>query len=132
MSILGIIHIFAQDFQHLTNMNFSRYRILALSALAMCCVANSWAADTLKKGDVNASGKADEADVLVLANHITGVTPIEGEAKLNAADVNSDGKIDVADIIALCKAIQPVTIPIGEGEGTHEAEAPARRDSEEE
>lgn len=112
-------------------MFLSRHRILALSALTMCCFANSWAADPLKKGDVNASGKVDADDVLVLANHITGVSLIEGEDKLKAADVNGDTQIDVADIIALCKSLQPITIPVvitPDGPGI--ADAPARRSEE--
>ena len=51
---------------------------------------------TDKKGDVNADGMVDVADISAVVNVMAGATSASG-----SADVNGDGEVDVADISAI-------------------------------
>ena len=61
----------------------------------------------VSKGDVNADGKINAADITKIAAHIKGLKTLDGSQK-SAADVNSDGKINSADITKIAAHIKGI------------------------
>lgn len=56
------------------------------------------------KGDVNADGKIDIADVILICRYIMGDAVLSG-TEFAAADINNDGKVNAADGVLLCQMI---------------------------
>lgn len=56
------------------------------------------------KGDVNADGKIDIADVILICRYIMGDAVLSG-TEFAAADINNDGKVNAADAVLLCQMI---------------------------
>lgn len=56
------------------------------------------------KGDVNADGKIDIADVILICRYIMGDVVLSG-TEFAAADINNDGKVNAADGVLLCQMI---------------------------
>ena len=56
------------------------------------------------KGDVNADGKIDIADVILICRYIMGDAVLSG-TEFAAADINNDGKVKAADGVLLCQMI---------------------------
>jgi hypothetical protein len=63
----------------------------------------TWSFQVFLRGDANASGEINLADVIYLANYIlrSGPSPIP----LESADVNCDGKYDLVDVILLARYV---------------------------
>ena len=56
------------------------------------------------KGDVNADGKIDIADVILICRYIMGDAVLSG-TEFAAADISNDGKVNAADGVLLCQMI---------------------------
>lgn len=56
------------------------------------------------KGDVNADGKIDIADVILICRYIMGDAVLSG-TEFAAADINNDGRVNAADGVLLCQMI---------------------------
>ena len=56
------------------------------------------------RGDCNGDGDVDLLDIITAANHILGITILEG-IDLWAADCNGDGDIDLLDLISIANVI---------------------------
>lgn len=56
------------------------------------------------KGDVNADGKIDIADVILICRYIMG-DAVLSSTEFAAADINNDGKVNAADGVLLCQMI---------------------------
>ena len=54
-------------------------------------------------GDADGNGQLEPADIVAIANYLTGRTPDQFDAK--AADANNDGKINISDITAIIKEL---------------------------
>ena len=54
-------------------------------------------------GDVNKDGVVDVSDVVALANHVMGETPVEFD--LSVSNINDDDVVDVSDVVALANKI---------------------------
>lgn len=55
-------------------------------------------------GDIDANGKIDVADAILVLRGVVGLLTFEPRAEM-AADVNNDGRIDVADAILILRKI---------------------------
>lgn len=59
---------------------------------------------SLDLGDVNADGKIDIADVILICRYIMGDAVLSG-TEFATADINNDGKVNAADGVLLCQMI---------------------------
>ncbi len=59
----------------------------------------------VKKGDCNADGKVDTADLLLVQKQLLNISQIKEKPKTEAADTNNDGKIDTADLLIIQKKL---------------------------
>lgn len=69
-------------------------------------------------GDVNGDGVIDSADVLIVENHINGVSLISDIDSLNAADIDLDQQISNADVALIQQAVDsswPTSISVTSG-----------------
>jgi len=80
------------------------YNILALILLALCPLTAN--AQEIIKGDVNADGKINAADIVELNAYLMGKPSLRFHD--SQADVNSDGTIDEADLKALTQLMMKV------------------------
>jgi uncharacterized protein YbbC (DUF1343 family) len=71
--------------------------LLVLTPVVIC--APEIAQETVK-GDVNADGRVDILDVVLVMKHALELKSIAGD-RIEAADINGDGRIDVRDAIRL-------------------------------
>ena len=58
----------------------------------------------ISRGDTNGDGNINILDVLVVANHIVDIQPLEGEAFCRA-DCNGDGTLDILDVLGITNVI---------------------------
>ena len=59
---------------------------------------------SLDLGDVNADGKIDIADVILICRYIMGDAVLSG-TEFATADINNDGEVNAADGVLLCQMI---------------------------
>jgi len=69
------------------------------------------------RGDVNADGKVDEADIDCIVGVIKDIQSATGTHNLTTSslttfDVNADGKVDVADINAVIRIMKRLPLPL--------------------
>ena len=85
--------------QELSTMQACVYFVLTSAEQAQ---VHSWqfgsGADEPLKGDVNADGTVDVADIATIISVMAGGAPVPDGSPSGAADVNGDGTVDVADI----------------------------------
>lgn len=55
-------------------------------------------------GDIDKDGKVTDNDVLIIQQHIKGISTLS-ETQQKLADINEDGEIDIFDMIAVQKII---------------------------
>lgn len=80
--------------------------VFLLAGLLFDSIGVSAFAVDMKAGDVNQDGIVDEADALLVKNHIMEYAPITSESGLLAADVNNDGKISALDYVRIKNSIE--------------------------
>lgn len=64
----------------------------------------------ISKGDVDLNGEVNVTDIAMVASHIKGVKPLEGQGLINA-DVDENGEVNVTDIAMIAahiKGIKPL------------------------
>lgn len=72
--------------------------VLLAATLIAGVIGIGAAAENVTYGDVNSNNEISSLDALMIMQHSTGVTELEGSAT-TAADVNTDGEIDSADAL---------------------------------
>ncbi|MDQ2087750.1 carbohydrate-binding protein [Herbivorax sp. ANBcel31] len=64
--------------------------------------------DTIRLGDLNGDGRIDSTDATLLQRHLLEITPLTGDALLNA-DINGDGEIDTMDYALVTRYILEIS-----------------------
>ncbi len=107
------------------NKLFRRTAALLFAAAALCDGMGTYAAETepALPGDINADGKSDHADVVLLTDWLRAKT---AEIKAEQADLNSDSRLDAKDL-TLLKRMQLQSEP-DTGTDPDEPKEPAKTD----